>query len=180
MPSITATATLESDSCDRVIAYEVSNVRDQNGALVSSYTCEWAFDDATGSSMCAGEHAFGEAGTHQASVIVRDSVTGAATTVTPPAIYAPDPLSLEVFATSYQCLQFEYTSNRQYGYGTGTYFVDLQPVENVMTPGPWPEDAVIQVAAAGTYAIRVVLQAQAPDRVCTVTQTASVSVEACP
>lgn len=57
-PAITAVAWIQPDSCEYDVPYEVRDVRDQDGAPVTDYTCEWTFSDGAVVETCAGARTF--------------------------------------------------------------------------------------------------------------------------
>jgi hypothetical protein len=160
-------------------------VRDQNGAPVANYTCQWTFDDfgsPVTSDACAGEKLFADApAEHSATVVVRDSTTGAVTTVTAPTVLAIEELYIDTFGDSNACLELSYSTNRQYGYGAATYSVDIQPAANVLSPAPWAEDeSGIQVSAPGVYRVQVTAVSNPPGRICVAESAATITVADCP
>jgi hypothetical protein len=181
-PGIHAVAWLQPDSCDRVSAYEVRDVRDENGIPVTDYTCEWTFTDGAVSNTCAGSREFGELPQrHSGTVVVRDSATGATATATTDVVRMIEPQALEIFAFSSEPMQLEYEIDRQYGCG-GIHTLDIQPAENILTPGPWSiHSQTLQVSTPGVYTLTYTVEGCAPDyaRTCVTTETAQVTVAEC-
>jgi hypothetical protein len=182
-PAITAVAWIQPDSCERSVPYEVRDVRDQDGAPVTDYTCEWTFSDGAVVDTCAGSRIFGELPrSHDGTVVVRDSVTGATTTATSDYVTMIEPQGIEIFATSYECMRFTYDIDRQYGCG-GTHVFDIQPAENIVTPGPWSREAqTLEISTPGVYTLSYTIEGCAPQyaRTCITNHTVRVTVEACP
>jgi hypothetical protein len=178
-PAIHAVAWLQPDSCERSVAFEVRDVRDENGIPVTDYTCEWTFTDGAVSNACAGSREFGDLPQHHyGTVVVRDSATGATTTATTELVKVIEPQALEIFAFSYEPMQFEYEIDRQYGCG-GVHTLDIQPAENILTPGPWSiHSQTLQVSTRGVYTITYTVEGCAPEyaRTCVTTETAQVAV----
>jgi hypothetical protein len=121
-------------------------------------------------------------GTFHGTVVVRDTVTGATTTATSEAVRVIEPQALEIIALPEGCLQFSYDIDRQYGCG-GTHTLDIQPAENILTPGPWSTSSqTLQVAAPGVYTVTYTVEGCAASyaRTCLTSTTASVPVVDCP
>jgi hypothetical protein len=182
-PAISAVAWLQPDSCERTAAYEVRDVRDQNGMPVTNYTCQWTFSDGGVENTCAGNKSFGELpGTFHGTVVVRDSATGATTTATSETVRVIEPQAIEIWVSSDTCMQFSYDIDRQYGCG-GTHVFDIQPAENILTPGPWSTSSqTLQVSTPGVYTLEYTVEgcAAAYARTCITSKTATVAVAACP
>jgi hypothetical protein len=174
---------LQPDSCERFVAYEVRDVRDQDGKTVTDYTCEWTFSDGVVVNTCAGTKGFGDLpGTVNGTVVVRNSASGATTATASEAVRVIEPQGLEIFALPEGCMQFSYDIDRQYGCG-GTHILDIQPAENILTPGPWSTSSqTLQVAAPGVYTVSYTVEGCAASyaRTCVTSTTASVSVAECP
>jgi hypothetical protein len=181
-PAIDAAAWLQPDSCERSVAYEVRDVRDQNGTALTNYTCQWTFSDGGIENTCAGNKAFGELpGTFYGTAVVRDPATGATTTATSDAVQVIEPQGLEIFVSSDACMQFSYDIDRQYGCG-GTHVFDVQPAENVVTPRPWSTSSqTLQVTTPGVYTLEYTVAGCASQyaRTCITSEAARVTVEAC-
>jgi hypothetical protein len=181
--AVHAVAWLQPDSCERLVAYEVRDVRDERGMPVTDYTCEWTFTDGAVSNSCAGNREFGELPrTHSGTVVVRDSATGATTTATTELVKMIEPQGIEIFTSSYEPMQFEYEIDRQYGCGAVHTSLDIQPAENILTPGPWSiHSQRLQVSTPGVYTITYTVEGCAPEyaRTCVTTETARVTVAEC-
>jgi hypothetical protein len=182
-PVISAVAWLQPDSCERTAAYEVRDVRDPTGMPVTSYTCQWTFSDGGIENTCAGIKAFGELpGTFHGTVVVRDSATGATTSATSASVRVIEPQAIEIGVSSDTCMQFSYDIDRQYGCG-GTHVFDIQPAENIVTPGPWSTSSqTLQVSTPGVYTLEYTVEGCAASyaRTCIASRTATVTVAACP
>jgi hypothetical protein len=98
------------------------------------------------------------------------------------AVQVIEPQALEIFVSSDDCMQFTYEIDRQYGCG-GAHTFDIQPAENILTPGPWSmESQTLQVSTPGVYTLQYSVDGCAPSysRSCPTSTTARVTVEACP
>lgn len=181
--AIHAVAWLQPDSCDRSVAYEVRDVRDEHGMPVTDYTCEWTFSDGGVANTCAGNKSFGGMvpDTHYGTVVVRDSATGATTTASSEVVQVIEPQTLEILATSFDPMRFEYDIDRQGGCG-GTHTLEIQPAENILTPGPWSiHSQTLEVAAPGVYTLTYTVEgcAESYARTCVWSETAQVTVAEC-
>jgi hypothetical protein len=161
----------------------VRDVRYADGTPVTDYTCEWTFGGGgTPLETCAGTTIQGWGDTLQGAVVVRDSATGATTTATTDTTLQIEPQGLEVWAFADNCMEFSYEVDRQNGCG-GAHTIDIQPAENILTPGPWSiHSGILQVSKPGVYTVTYTVEGCAPQysRTCVTTDVARIAVEECP
>jgi hypothetical protein len=114
-------------------------------------------------------------------VWVTDWATGATTSTTTASVPVYDPLVIDVIASAPACgLWLSYATTKTGGFNGGTYFVDIEPSQKVVTPRPWASTATVEVSAARTYSVLVTREEEANNALCTAYDTAEVTVTACP
>jgi hypothetical protein len=180
--ALNVNAALDPSGCSLSTTFETWSVTHADGTPVELYTCQWTFDDGGGSDLCSGPYTFSSPGFHSGTVTVSEVGTSATGTDTSANVPIWDELTIDVVAQAPACgLTFSYTTTKSGGKPSGGFtFASIQPWENVITPGPWPGSATIEVSAAGTYTITVYREEETSYSLCTATDSTQVSVSACP
>ena len=185
-PTLELSADIDPSGCDTVKFHEVWDVTRADGTPlpVGSYECRWAFDDGATSDACSGDHAFSSPGLHGAVVRVTELATGATGTakVAPRPVW--DELAIDVVAQAPSCgLAFDYAITKSGGKPSGGFnFVSVTRDANVVAElsPDGASDGTIQVSEPGSYVISVYREEETTFTYCTASDSAEVSVSACP
>jgi len=178
---VAATAAL-SPSCDLSFGYSASGMTGGNGGPISNPSCAWSFSNGSSSSSCSGSMTTTSAGQVSGTLTVTDPATGCSKAFTTAAVNVYTPLATTVALAGKTCEpKFDYSASVSGGSNASgvSYSWTFSPA-SASPAASSSASGTVAGSALTTYTATLTITDPRTDKVCTATDSATVTLAAVP